>query len=431
MTADTPHRTGHIPVVPASAISGTPVTATVAPRRRGRIKGLDGPRGIACIAVLVVHVAAHYSPDTTVDSKIGILGQALIFFFGLSGFLLFLPFVRALFLGAPKQPDVRQFVIHRLLRIFPVYIVIFLIANFALQAAYLTNAEKSLVIGSQAGTGMITDPWTFVANLFLVQTYFPSLIQTGVNPSWSLTLEYAFYFALPIVGALMFALRRRMKWNPVVIGLIPPILFVVIGVAGKVFAYHLAHRAGITDIAEQNFGANWSAVVLRSFLGGSDAFAFGMAAAVLFVAVEVGPEGSRLGTRLRRWSIVGLVVSTVAMLALLALKSNFQVTATGLAAGLFILIIVLPLAEGRRSRMADILDFAPFEYLGKISLGIYLWHFPLLIALGRWGLLAGDSVGGMLGNLAIVGVLSVACAAVTYRFVEEPGLKYARKLRIK
>ncbi|MGU3293988.1 acyltransferase family protein [Williamsia sp. M5A3_1d] len=431
MTANTPHRPGHLPVIPAAAISGTPVTATVAPRRRGRIKGLDGPRGIACIAVLVVHVAAHYSPDTTVASKIGLLGQSLIFFFALSGFLLFLPFVRALFLGAPKQPDVRQYFTHRLLRIFPVYIVIFLIANFALQAAYLTNAEKSLVVGSQSGTGMITDPLTFIANLFLVQTYFPSLIQTGVNPSWSLTLEYAFYVALPIVGGLMFYLRRRMRWSPVVIGMIPAVLFVVIGVAGKVFAYYLSSRAGITDVAEQNFGPNWSAVVLRSFLGGSDAFAFGMAAATIFVAVEVGAEGSTLGRRLRKWSVVGLVIATFAMLALLVLQSNFQVTATGLAAGLFILIIVLPLAEGRRSRMADILDWKPFEYLGKISLGIYLWHFPLLIALGKWGLLGGDDMVSMIRNIVTVGVVSVACAAVTYRFVEEPGLKYARKLRIR
>ena len=33
-------------------------------------------------------------------------------------------------------------------------------------------------------------------------------------------------------------------------------------------------------------------------------------------------------------------------------------------------------------KIAEVVDWRPFEYLGRISLSMYLWHFPLLMALG-------------------------------------------------
>ncbi|WP_253662056.1 acyltransferase family protein [Williamsia maris] len=409
-----------------------PTSAAATPQRfRGRIRGLDGPRGIACMCVLAVHVTAHYSEDTASSAKLQLLGQALIFFFALSGFLLFLPIVRDLFLGKDAQPNVRAYAIHRALRIFPAYLVIFLITNFALQVSFVDNAQQTLVAGSEAGTGMITNPLSLLANLTLVQTYFPSLIQTGINPAWSLTLEIAFYISLPIIGAVLFWLRRTRGWSPLALTMAAPIALVVLGSIGKVFASWLQSREGITDVVEANFGPNWSAVVLRSFLGGSDAFAFGMAAVVVFVAVGTGVIGSKAARRIRFWSVIALFPSLVLMLAFLVKGSAFQSTFTSLASGLIILIIVLPLAEGGESKMADALDFKPFEYLGRISLSIYLWHFPMLMALGKWGLMAGDDWAGLVRNFVLLSVVSIALGSITYRWVEKPGLMYARKFKSK
>ncbi len=382
------------------------------------------------MAVLAVHVWAHYSPDTAASAKLQLLGQSLIFFFALSGFLLFLPIVRDLFLAKKSQPNIRAYAIHRALRIMPAYLVIFLITNFVLQASFLHNAQKSLVEGSDAGTGMITDPTTFFANLTLVHTYFPSLIQTGINPSWSLSLEIAFYVALPFLGALIFAVRRR-GWSPFASAMIAPVLLIILGTAGKIWAGWLINREHITDPVEQNFGPNAAAVVLRSFIAGADGFAFGMIAVIVFVAVSTGVIGQVAARRIRFWTIIALFPTLLGMLVLLAAQSNFQTSITSLASSMFILVIVLPLAEGKESKFADALDWRPFEYLGRISLSIYLWHFPLMMVLGRFDLMAGDTWGGLVRNFLLLSVVSVSVASISYRYIERPCLMYARKFKLR
>ncbi len=61
---------------------------------------------------------------------------------------------------------------------------------------------------------------------------------------------------------------------------------------------------------------------------------------------------------------------------------------------------------------------------------MYLWHYPLLLLLGRLNLVAGDTWGGgMLRNMAVVTVVTLAVATVTYYFVEKPGLDLAKRFR--
>ena len=74
------------------------------PASIGRLSGVEGIRGIACITILVVHVVLTL-PKSGVDPT-GRLGQvttlamhSLTMFFVLSGFLLYLPFVRHVMSG--------------------------------------------------------------------------------------------------------------------------------------------------------------------------------------------------------------------------------------------------------------------------------------------------------------------------------------------
>lgn len=399
--------------------------------KAGRIVGLDGPRGVACWAVLIVHVATHSSPETMAKGGLQLLGQSLIFFFALSGFLLYLPYVRGLMQHRPKQPDVRAYAIHRLLRVFPGYLVIFLVVNFVLQASFLRNEWASSQVGTDAGTGMITEPGKLAANLSLLQSYFPQYLQTGISPSWSLTLEFVFYLSLPIFGAAMWFLRRRFGVNFAVLVLAPPAILIVIGLVGKVFAGWLQQRAGITTAIEANWGPSWTAVVLRSFVASCDNFAFGMLATVVFVAVGFGVIDARRVRPIRIAAAIAIVPSLIIMLFLIAAGSSFQSTFTALASGLLILFIVLPMAAGNDSPLARALDLRPFEYLGRISLSIYLWHFPIVIVLSRFDVLRGDSVGGLLINIVIVSALSFAIASITFHFVERPAMMFARRFKVR
>jgi peptidoglycan/LPS O-acetylase OafA/YrhL len=225
------------------------------------------------------------------------------------------------------MPDVRDYVVHRFARIMPGYVVIFLIVNFVLQASYVENPALQPV-GTDAGTGMITDPWKLLTNLTLTQSYFPAFIQTGINPSWSLTLEYAFYASLPFLGFLLFRLRKRTSMRPYLIAALAPALLLVIGLIGRALMPLVFAHAGTTDFLLLNWGPNWAAVYTKSFLTNADNFAFGMLAALTFVAMEQGALAERISRRVRTFSAVAILPVLLASVALLVVAIQFVTLAT-------------------------------------------------------------------------------------------------------
>jgi peptidoglycan/LPS O-acetylase OafA/YrhL len=399
------------------------------PRTRGRIIGLDGARGLSCLGVAVAHITGHFSPVTAAAYKTNIFGTSLIFFYVLSGFLLFLPYVRNLTkAGSGSLPSTRNFALHRIARILPGYIVIFLLVNFVLQVAYVQNPATQ-VPGTDDGTGMITDPGQLLANLTLVHTYIPQYFQTGLNPSWSLTLEYAFYALLPLLGALLFTMRRRTHIRPLNVAFYGALVFVAVGFLGRLLIPLVNAKSGITDFNLLEWGPNWAAVYSKSFLTNADNFAAGMLAAIVIVAMEQKSMTERLSRRVRLLSVVAMCAVFILTAMLIALRSPFATAGLGLACGILILVIVAPLARGEDSAIARYLDLPPVRFVGKVSLSAYLWHFPVMLVLGRWGLMAGDTLPGMLRNVAVVVALTLLVSAVTYYLVEEPIMNAAKRYR--
>ena len=72
-----------------------------------------------------------------------------------------------------------------------------------------------------------------------------------------------------------------------------------------------------------------------------------------------------------------------------------------------------------------LLRLRPMQWLGRISYSLYLWHWPLLL-MALWAIAPVTGYALLLGAGAIA--LSVALAALTLRFVENP-LRYAPKIR--
>lgn len=411
---------------------GAPKSAapTPAPRRSARIIGLDGIRGLGCLGVAAAHVAHWYSPLTSGAAKLNLIGVLLLMFFVLSGFLLFLPYVKALLRDSgTTMPDTREYVLHRVLRVFPAYLVIFLIANFVFRAVYIENPTLQ-PIGTTNGTGMITDPGQLIANLTLTQTYVPQYFQTGINPAWSLTLEIAFYASLPFLGVILFRLRRRSRAHPLRIALIAPIALLLLGFVGKMFVPAIVDATGVTDPLLQEWGDNWLAVFLRSFLTMSDTFAYGMFAVILFVAMERGVLPERLSRRIRLIAALAFFPSALLALLLLATRNTFALSAIAFTCAVVVVIVVAPLARGESSKLARGLDLAPLRFLGRISLSIYLWHYPVLILLGRSRFLStGDNVTALLSNVAVAMIITFALSIVTYYAVEKPALLLTKRYR--
>jgi len=415
----------------ATPTSGTPEPAPTRPAR-ARIIGLDGVRGVLCLMVAVTHVTGHYSPKSAGAWHTNVFGFALVYFFVLSGFLISLPFIRNLVKdrAAATLPNVTDYTVHRLARILPAYVLIFLFVNFVLQASYVENPTLQ-PIGTDDGTGMITDPGMLIANLTLTQSYFPAYIQTGINPSWSLTLEYAFYVSLPLLFVVAFRLRKRLSVNPLVLAAAVPVVLLVVGLVGRAFMPLVFEHAGTTDFLLLNWGPNWAAVYTKSYLTNADNFALGMFAAVVFVAMERRELPERLSRRIRMLSAVAILPAVVVCGALLVFANQFVTTGVAVVATLMILVIVAPLARHQKSRLATALDFLPFRFVGEISLSAYLWHFPLLLVLGRLGWMAGDTVPGMLLNIVLLLAVMIAAGSLTYYLIEKPGMNYAKRIRAK
>jgi peptidoglycan/LPS O-acetylase OafA/YrhL len=408
----------------------TAVGRSVAKPARVRIIGLDGVRGLLCLSIATTHVTGHYSPLTAGAWKTNIFGFSLVYFFVLSGFLLSLPFLKNVIKdrAASAMPDVTDYAVHRFARIMPAYLVIFLVCNFLLQVSYIRN-PTNLPTGTDDGTGMITDPGMLAANLTLTQSYFPAYIQTGINPSWSLTLEYAFYACLPALFILVFKLRDRITMNPYLLASLVPAALLVLGMAGRAFIPLVNAQAGTTDFALLNWGPTWAAVFTKSLLTNADNFALGMFAALIFIAVERGALPAALTKRIRLFSVLAILPVLFVSALMLAFATQFVTAGVGIVAALMILVIVVPLAQHRNSRLANALDFAPIRFVGEISLSAYLWHFPVLLMLGRFGWMAGDTSGGMLWNTALVLAVTVLMGSITYYLIEKPAMNYAKRVR--
>lgn len=394
-----------------------------------RLAGLEGTRGLLALGVLLAHSGALLTPLTLAGTKLGLLAQAIVFFFVLSGFFIYMPFVSRL-LGGDRMPRLADYFRSRLLRIFPAYLAAFVVANFVFKAVFVDNASAASEPRTDAGTGSLTNPGTVLLHLSLFQNYFPGHLQTGLNPAWTLTVELAFYVALPAVMMAAFALRDRTRISARTLAFAVPLCFAVLGVATRFAAGRLTGLLGLDPLAAE-WGANWVAVLSRSFLAWADNFGLGMLAATIFVmakqrAVQAAAAGNRAGV-LRRYALLVFLISVAGSAGAFLLQSRYLATALALASAAIILVLVLPALENRASRLATFIDARPLYYLGTISLGIYLWHYPVLLLFVRTGLFAGDSLAGMAVNLLCVAAPTIVLAALSYHLLEKPALRLRGK----
>jgi len=377
--------------------------------------GLDGLRGLGCLAVIAAHCSGRFAPDTTPAGVAQVLGQALTVFFALSGFLIYLPFASDILRG-DRRVRLGHYAARRTARIFPAYVLIFLIANL-LHGVYVTNAVDTGRPFSAAGTGMIHDPLALALNLTLTQSLLPEHLQTGINPSWSLTTELTFYALLPVLAVPLVARAHSVRGR-ILTAMVPAGFLLVVGIAGRTWAERLHAARPALDAFSAEYGANWIAVLSRSLLGLADNFALGMIVAVLFLATRQGhlPAWTRGRAATVGWTL--FVAGGVAGFLLHDTHPWLTGSATSISAAALVLIMVDPAARSERSWLVKLAGLAPFEFVGLISLSTYLWHFPVMIWLTRAGVFVTDSWGSMLGSWLAVAAASIALGAVSYRLVE-------------
>lgn len=384
---------------------------------RGRILGIEGLRAVAAVTILVLHTWSEASPTARpsfgrlIDHHIGDLSYGVTLFFSLSGFLLYRPFAAAL-LRDGERPAITKYLRNRVLRILPAYWVVLLVCS--LLVGGLLYRE-----GGQLAVGRITDVGLLARTAVFVQNYDPRTFLTGIGPAWSLAVEVVFYLLLPLLAWAAFRLGRgRRRGQRIMIAFLPAVLLLVVGLIGKALSAFVVPA----DHIWEGWNADWHSVLDKSFLGQADLFSFGMALAVLYA---LGREG--LLRLPRHWRPAAVVIALLGYLAASRVSwQEAQLTYspynTVMALSCALLLALVVLAEPGSSRLVEVLETRPFVAVGVVSYSIFLWHYPLILALRESGLTFDGRI-GFVTNLAMVLMVTGVLSALTYRFVELPALR--------
>ena len=354
----------------------------------GYMPGLDGVRALAVSAVLLFHGGVSWAPG-------GFLGVDV--FFVLSGFL-----ITGLLLaehGRSGRIGLRRFWARRAMRLLPALLL--MLAMVAWYAAALAPPDTvSQIRGDALSTLFYVANWHQVlgGQGYLAALQSPSpLVHT-----WSLAIEEQFYLLWPLVVVAVLRLRRG---GGVLLG-----VAAVGACASAVEMAWLFHSAGQ---ARAYFGTDTRAQDL-------------LVGAVLAIVVArrrapaTGPAHSTgaVAKRSGRLLLAGGLAGLGGLLAAGALttpagswlyEGGFGVVALCSAA----LIGAVALLPG--SILGRAFTPRPIRFLGRISYGLYLWHWPIFLVLdpARTGLTGGSLFALRCGT-------SLGAATVSYLLVEAP-----------
>lgn len=350
-------------------------------RRLGYDPALDGLRAVAVSAVLVYHGGVGVLPA-------GFLGVDL--FFVLSGYL-----ITTLLLREVRDTgtiDLVAFWARRLRRLFPALVV--LVGWVVVQAAVEGgDAAVSGVRGDAVATLFHVANWHAIAvgDDYFAQFAAPSPLQH----TWSLAIEEQWYLVWPLVVAL---------WSRVV-GFRPGVGAAFAVVAAVVSASAMAVMFDVADPSRAYYGTDTRAHALL------------LGAALAFVAAD--PRSARLRSTLGPSAIA--VVGLVGVAGFLWLAATADGTDPRMYRGGFLAAAVLSAAAigairaAPASVLARVLAAEPLPMLGRLSYGLYLWHWPVFVALTP------DRVGTSGWTLfAVRSLVSLVLASVSYLLVEQP-----------
>ncbi|AEJ45404.1 membrane acyltransferase [Mycobacterium tuberculosis CCDC5079] len=151
---------------------------------RGFLPAVEGMRACAAVGVVVTHVAFQTGHSSGVGGRLfGRFDLAVAVFFAVSGFLLWRGHAAAA-RDLRSHPRTGPYLRSRVARIMPAYVVAVVVI-----LSLLPDADHASLT-------------VWLANLTLTQIYVPLTLTGGLTQMWSLSVEVAFYAALPVLALL-------------------------------------------------------------------------------------------------------------------------------------------------------------------------------------------------------------------------------------
>jgi peptidoglycan/LPS O-acetylase OafA/YrhL len=367
------------------------------PQSQSKIASLESLRGLLALWVVVAHVTSRIVSDATIRSAhFQAILEPLIpvyVFMILSGFVIFGLLER-------ERPSFGGFVLRRFFRLAPLYFVVLLIAanltGFELRTLdnlFWRNIHVYDAIKIHHET--IDHFWRhFAAHALLLhglisETWLKDANFTFLNQGWSISLEWQFYLLAPLVFWL--GLRKR---------------YVLLG--GTVAA--LLALAWL-DVPSIGFLPNQ---LLYFALGIASFYVYRRAE--LFARIDGGVHDA------------GLLA--VCVLLYVVLKEPLP-----MLVWLLVLDAIILARAGVNSTVAAgvtwLLERPLLQRLGEISYSVYLVHIPVLYVVFRTVTRLDPHMGGwkfLAIALPMTVLATLALAAMTYRWIEQPGIALGRRL---
>ena len=337
---------------------------------------LDGVRAIAVYLVVAFHAG------------LGLLAGGFIgvdIFFVLSGYLVTSILVRDL--RSSGQIRGRQFYARRVRRILP-----------AAAATLLGTAVVYSIVASPAevldALGGFRAAFLYVANWYFIRqsaNYFAANVSSNpVLQFWSLAVEEQFYLVWPLLfGGLYLLTARIVRWQ----WWLMRAAVVAAGAASMIAALHLAQ----TNLARAYYGTDTRAYQLLA----------GAALALTPQLLHLAPRWARFA----RWTAVVALAALVAV-ATSAFDSDPITRGVFVTALAVALLVALENAAG--GAIKAMLSTGPFTYLGRISYGVYLWHWPVIVIAEYHRSLRPIELFG------ISCLVATTLAALSFRLLEQP-----------
>ncbi len=333
---------------------------------------LNSLRGIAALSVLFWHYYLVLNDDPTKIFKPYLFFMygtgAVILFFVLSGFVLASSY--------QTNKGYRDYITRRLFRIYPAYyfaLLLSITSFYFLKPQPITWLSSSLNLWQTAGLNFSS----IINSLVLVNPHFFNLF---VTPSWSLTIEATISVFFPL---LLGFYRGKFKNIFAIVYVISVIILKHFEIFSMALYYSIYFVLGIMLYVNQT---------KLSFLSK------GYLAPVYICLYASMFFSSTLANCLHDPSLL-----------------------TGIGAAGFIILAIY------NKRAGKILNYAIFNFFGKISYSFYLLHMPILL-LSVYVLKNDLTRHKMLLLYVFTFTLTVVTSYFSYRFIEKPFIKWGKKM---
>ena len=344
------------------------------PFRLGYRPALDGLRAVAVVAVMLHH--SGLLPG-------GWLGVDV--FFTLSGFL-----ITTLLLEEYDRAGTvsfRHFYLRRARRLIPALLT--MIAVWGTAALVWCPPEQF-----RLRLLFLALVLFYVGNLGIIA----GLGVHQFGHTWSLAIEEQFYLFWP--PALLLLLQR---------------------VRNRVAVLSIVAIGAVASAAWRGLLVREHTHVVRVFVGldtHADSILIGCALAMLLAWRN--PLRRWLDGSWGRWMAAAAGLALCGLFAAARFPEHFFQFASTLTAVVAALLIAALLTH--RGAVAKLLETRPLVGLGRISYGLYLWHFPVFFALG----VVFGPPGLNPASIALAWIATFAASAVSFKLVEQPILRRGR-----